>query len=539
MPLKVRALKWLLVPGALGGAAWLAAGCGARSGVPIPPPAPDCYIDADCEGAEDLCKPVICDPLPPEEAPDGGLVSRGGVCVPLEPVNCDDGDPCTRDECTPVTGQCSYGPATFDNDADGFEGPLPGKLPGAPDACGDDCDDTSDAAYPGGTEVCDGVDNDCDGTVDNGASFNPLGDAVRISGDVDPASPGGLAWSGVAYASIYSGDAQGFSVYRTLLDPSGAVLPPGEGVLTPGNGDASGGPVVWIGDRYGLAWQDRRTGDYEIFFTLLDEAGNKVEGGDRQLTDAFGFSINVALTWNGGEFVAVWQDERDGLFNLYAQRIDIGGNPVEGNVALTDIFSGYNNEGPSVASGAQGMGVAWTLGDAVTHFIQFQIFSPELQPITTALPLTDGTTDSVYPTVVWNQDRYVVAWYDKSKSPTAVYATAISEQGQILVSPRAITNPGPNRSRYPFLRALGDRILVVYSDDRDQNAGYELYTTTVSPDLDPLGPEQRITFAAMDSIYPVATFGPEGELGILFRDDREAGEHHIYFTRLGCVTATP
>ena len=30
----------------------------------------------------------------------------------------------------------------------------------------DDCNDLSPAAFPGGTEICDGVDNDCDGTVD-------------------------------------------------------------------------------------------------------------------------------------------------------------------------------------------------------------------------------------------------------------------------------------------------------------------------------------------------------------------------------------
>ena len=37
-------------------------------------------------------------------------------------------------------------------------------------ASNDDCDDTDSAISPGATEVCDGVDNDCDGTVDTGVS---------------------------------------------------------------------------------------------------------------------------------------------------------------------------------------------------------------------------------------------------------------------------------------------------------------------------------------------------------------------------------
>jgi hypothetical protein len=61
----------------------------------------------------------------------------------------------------------------------------------------------------------------------------------------------------------------------------------------------------------------------------------------------------------------------------------------------------------------------------------------------------------------------------------------------------------------------------------------------VSAGLDPIGPEQRLTFAPEDSVSPVAAFGPGGDVGVLFRDDRQNGEHHIFFTRLGCVTATP
>ncbi len=47
-----------------------------------------------------------------------------------------------------------------DADADGF-------------SYAQECDDTSDAAFPGGVEVCDGLDNDCDGETDTDADYIP------------------------------------------------------------------------------------------------------------------------------------------------------------------------------------------------------------------------------------------------------------------------------------------------------------------------------------------------------------------------------
>jgi hypothetical protein len=500
---------------------------------------------------EDLCKPVYCQLFSALVAqaegggdgtagglPDGGVIAPpGGTCKTLPEVQCDDNDECTSDQCDTYTGQCIYGVVTLDLDGDGYRGPRVGTLAGDPGSCGDDCNDANELAHPGGVEVCDGVDNDCNGVVDDNSTYVPLAkDAIRLSSDIDPAGPGGIAWSGSSYATVYTGTSGGFDLFRNMLTPNGDPIPPGETLLTLANADASGGPIVWVGDRYGLAWQDRRDGDYEVYFTILDENGEKVHA-DTRLTEAFGFSVNVALTWNGTEFITVWQDERDGLFNLYGQRISVDSEPIGENVAMTDPQGGFGNEGPSVAAGVTTVGVAWTVGDAFTHFIQFQTFTPELAASSTPISITNGTTDAVYPTVVWNNDRYVVAWFDKSANPKAIYAAALNEAGEIIVPPTPISEPGSFRSRYPNLRPLGDRLLVVYSDDRDQNDGYELYSRMIGTDLVPISAEARLTQDKRDSIYPVATFGPEGDVGILFRDDRENGEHHVFFMNLGCVTS--
>lgn len=83
-----------------------------------------------------------------------------------------------------------------------------------------------------------------------------------------------------------------------------------------------------------------------------------------------------------------------------------------------------------------------------------------------------------------------------------------------------------SKSAKPVLRPLHD--------------GYELYSRMIGADLAPLTDEKRLTVDTMDSIYPIAAFGPEGDVGILFRDDRDNGEHHVFFMKLGCVaTSSP
>jgi hypothetical protein len=97
----------------------------------------DCQDDSVCNGDE-LCGARGCE--------DGAA------------ADCDDGDDCTVEVCEEPTG-CAVTPR--DRDADGA----------GDDQCGgDDCDDQDPFSHPGAQEICNEVDDDCDGAIDDGFS---------------------------------------------------------------------------------------------------------------------------------------------------------------------------------------------------------------------------------------------------------------------------------------------------------------------------------------------------------------------------------
>ena len=130
------------------------------------------------------------------DADGDGYFGRTGCGTPTD---CNDADaaisPGAVETCNGVDDNCNTqidegfpGPYYFDADGDGYGNPASAQPQCAPPAGwtlqGGDCDDANPAAHPGGTEICDGADNDCDGAVDETAAGVDLdGDGVHNACD--------------------------------------------------------------------------------------------------------------------------------------------------------------------------------------------------------------------------------------------------------------------------------------------------------------------------------------------------------------------
>ena len=163
--------------------------------------------DGDGFGTDVVANHVIAlgPPGGPDPCPAGTLGDAtdcddgDGDVYPGAAETCEDG---VDQDCDTIDAACCW----IDGDGDGFGGPDGALgLDGACDGAGlaptsDDCDDADGAINPDALEVCDGLDNDCNGAADahpdgeldgDGDGFTPCDPTEPDCDDADPA-----AWPG-------------------------------------------------------------------------------------------------------------------------------------------------------------------------------------------------------------------------------------------------------------------------------------------------------------------------------------------------------
>jgi len=136
-----------------------------------------------CDGVDEDCDERIDDGLSCADDDFDGYCEDANCTDGSLPGDCDDsyantfpgGTELADGKDNDCDGDIDNGRSTFDDDGDGFT------------EDGGDCDDNDAAVNPGAVEVCDGVDNNCEGTIDETTEcFDDDGDGyTEVDGDCD------------------------------------------------------------------------------------------------------------------------------------------------------------------------------------------------------------------------------------------------------------------------------------------------------------------------------------------------------------------
>ena len=140
--------------------------------------ATDWWLDSDGDGVGDGTASESCNaPSDQHVAQDGDCDDADPETYPGAPESCDGLD----NDCDGVIDNDLVEAWYLDADGDGYGDPATGI-----DSCdpgpgyvtdATDCDDADPTSFPGGTEVCDEADNNCDGTIDEGVTTTFYSDA--------------------------------------------------------------------------------------------------------------------------------------------------------------------------------------------------------------------------------------------------------------------------------------------------------------------------------------------------------------------------
>jgi streptogramin lyase len=217
------------------------------------------YPDADRDGFGDAFAPprLACEPIP-------GMVASSSDCDDSRP----DINPAATEVCDGLDNDCDGRVDVFavdaglffpDRDGDGFgDSRSPERACEAPArtvSTGGDCDDLRPTVYPGAEEVCNGLDDNCNGAIDEGVrnacgGCGPVPDEIcgnglddNCNGAIDEAAAGCFC-DGRTRQPCYAGPPTTLGIGTCQGGFMDCLCPGGERICTNGTWGACEGQVL-------------------------------------------------------------------------------------------------------------------------------------------------------------------------------------------------------------------------------------------------------------------------------------------------------
>ncbi len=265
---------------------------------------------------------------------------------------------------------------------------------------------------------------------------------------------------------------------------------------------------------------------------------NDISFGDRDINSVSDGNQNVpavAVNRTTGAFVAVWENEVNGEYDIAGRIFCAGGCQDVKEFAVNTTTSGPQRH-PDVAMDKDGnFVVVWEddFENDGTYQIYMRGFDAKgKERFATKTVNSEAAGQQYTPSVAMAEDgRFVVAWEDQSvsKDTPQVYIRGFNADGTEMFHDRNTMDTVSGTRRSPDVAMAPDgRFVVTWSDDTDGNGVYQIYAKGFNADG-----TDRIKHFTVNKVDTGQQYSPSvamnaaGDFYIVYDDKKSDTDHHI------------
>jgi hypothetical protein len=254
-------------------------------------------------------------------------------------------------------------------------------------------------------------------------------------------------------------------IYGARINSS-AVVQDALGIDVGTAGGNQGAPAVaWDGTNALVAFEDRRTGDADIYASRVSAAGQLLDGAGIAVHQGTGAQTQPTVDFSGSTFIVAWRDERGASADLYAARVSPSGVAMDTTGIAVALGAGAQTA-PTAARAGTNVVVAFRDGaDGTLKAVRLNGAGAVLdaQPVTLAAAGTAGA-----PSLAYSSTNGLLAW-DEQGDGDLVRGRTVTPSLMTTGAARTVST-APNTQQAPAL-AFGDgEALAVWTDFRAGNA---------------------------------------------------------------------
>ena len=272
--------------------------------------------------------------------------------------------------------------------------------------------------------------------------------------------------------------------------------------------------VAASGDTVHVVWRDYRNNRPHLYYKRSTDGGSGW-GPDTCFGDSSSVSYDPSVAARGSTVHIVWDDQRDGNYNIYYKRSTDGGTTWEPDVRLTSDSA--DSQHPSLAAADSVLHAVWE--DYRGRLFPAIYYKRSTDGGTTWGPdsrLSDGPASSGLPAVAVSDLNVHVVWYDNRDGNTEIYHKRSTDGGSTWSQDSRLTY-APEDSWFPCLAVSGRNVHVVWNDQRDGNG--EVYYKRSTDGGGTWSSDTNMTNVAAWSGSPsIAVSGPRVHL--VYEDER-------------------